>query len=624
MAGGFFFLCFLAAYLACFSELSALTHLCSSAAMGLLGWHWWYKFRDANRRSKKLLLISATVGMGLGLSYGFWQGSLHSETYSVRKQTIKLAGSVYKHSARSFILKTEKRKFRITGLTRGQLKKIKTVNTVSLSCSPSSLPAKSLFNHLERLQGIVAYCRLQKISGTESGRLSKLRNSIVNHVEDSLQQLSPSSLAKGFLLADTSTLPPAELFLYRRMGIAHLFAASGLHLGLVFSFFFLPFYWLRRPQLGRIVGLLAALSFLVLLDFRISLVRAFLFLLLYLLNKWYDHRTHPGNILFLTAIIIELLWPGSSFSLSFILSFSITGAIILFYGFFYRIYIFKFEPLRAHLALTLTTGLAALPLSLLFFGYSNPMSLLFNFLLVPLSSIYLALTMLLPFTSLAAYPLGALDFLFNQAARLFALWHFTFPRLHELFTGLWLVSLLGCSSIAFYYFVKKQILRARRFFPRLLPLLLLLFFSQFIFIPQSQNGIRAFVYGAQIIENGHYQIRGEPAPFIKSETILGQWPDSRIKTLEAPAMAELSHWRNFVTEQKQNLSHICVLHLGQIKPAGWARNHLAHCKIVYLAHGRSYQKQVKDQLAQWQTMFKSFSYDGPVIPLTYYRWLKQD
>jgi len=115
------------------------------------------------------------------------------------------------------------------------------------------------------------------------------------------------------------------------LGVAHLFAVSGLHIGLMYL---LVHSMLSFLMLGRNTRILISIAILFLYTLStgpaISALRTFLMLFCYSVFKLIDYRQHPLNILGISGMILVIAQPSIVASVSFQLSFFATAALLIF------------------------------------------------------------------------------------------------------------------------------------------------------------------------------------------------------------------------------------------------------------------------------------------------------
>ena len=184
----------------------------------------------------------------------------------------------------------------------------------------------------------------------------------------------------------------------RRLGVMHLFAASGLHLGIFYGII----YWPLSLKLGRkhplalFLPLLPCALYAWVLYFPVSLCRAFIFILLLALRSLIHRKITTSHHLANTALVLILWDPPGFYSLSGYLSFGAVSGILLFYrAIEQNLFVARnllARAFRSQLALSLSATMFIAPL------------LVFSFLEFPFSS-HLSNIVMVPFVALMLPPL---------------------------------------------------------------------------------------------------------------------------------------------------------------------------------------------------------------------------
>jgi len=288
----------------------------------------------------------------------------------------------------------------------------------------------------------------------------------------------------ALLLGTRDSLTPEMKDLFLDYGIYHLFAISGLHVGIVVSvvFFFtvwilnrlVPHFFIAGPRkAAAVTALLAGWLYVFVTGMHLPAVRAGIMASIFLGAVMLDMAEDSFSALMLAVIIILAAWPQSLFQLSFQLSVAAVAAILMAIGGF-RVMLSDLKsalrtvgnrlpswlPSLAYRgAVIMVVGtaawLATMPLLINRFHYLTPFSLLSNLFLVPLFS-FLVLPLgilalvLLPFPGIGSCCLQLLAWLLkvivNGCQWLHALipqfrWYFpSFSGLELLlFYGFWLL-----------------------------------------------------------------------------------------------------------------------------------------------------------------------------------------
>lgn len=162
----------------------------------------------------------------------------------------------------------------------------------------------------------------------QTGVIDPLRNSIDRSIDQTMRGDS-AALLKGILLGERRQLPEDLLHTFRSIGLAHILAVSGLHVGLITLVIHTLLSVLRLPRNVVVAGTLGVLVlYAFITNLTPSVIRATIMAALFLAGRQLDRQTDTVNILAVAAIVILLIWPSALFDLSFQLSFLATYAII--------------------------------------------------------------------------------------------------------------------------------------------------------------------------------------------------------------------------------------------------------------------------------------------------------
>lgn len=182
---------------------------------------------------------------------------------------------------------------------------------------------------------------------------------------------------------------------YRRAGVSHVLAVSGLHVGFVAALLSLLLCFLPKASLPRFVCLCAGLVFYCLLTgASASTQRAALMAALLLLARVNGREADGLSSLSLAFGVLLLISPRQLLDVGFQLSFTAMLGIVLLFSRFQRWLRFLPKPIATPLALTLAAQTGCLPVLLCCFGSVSPYAPLVNLLTVPLAGLAVPLGLL--------------------------------------------------------------------------------------------------------------------------------------------------------------------------------------------------------------------------------------
>jgi len=233
---------------------------------------------------------------------------------------------------------------------------------------------------------------LNLIEPSEGGvRLLRRNDDLRASLANKLEQLYPgigAGYMQGLLLGLQDGLDPETYTNFARLGMTHVLAISGMHVGLYVGAVLLI---LRRSGASKETSLWVALCFVppyvLLTGSSPSAVRAGIMSMigLYAARRgWLKDGLH---ILCLAALAMLGWDPYYLTSISFQLSFAVTGGIILLTRPMQRILSFLPKAIAGGAAISLVADLVSFPLSIYYFNQYSLLSLAANLVLVPLISL---------------------------------------------------------------------------------------------------------------------------------------------------------------------------------------------------------------------------------------------
>ena len=138
-----------------------------------------------------------------------------------------------------------------------------------------------------------------------------------------------AGLAAGLLLGEKSGIQVEMKEQFRQLGIIHILAVSGLHVGFVLLVLTVLAKIAVLPKLYRFLFITSGLLFyLGISGGAISVMRAVSMAILYTYGNFREKEILPWSIVGFTAFIFLLIDPSQLFSLSFQLSFGAVGGIL--------------------------------------------------------------------------------------------------------------------------------------------------------------------------------------------------------------------------------------------------------------------------------------------------------
>lgn len=256
-----------------------------------------------------------------------------------------------------------------------------------------------------------------------------VRESIKLRARDAMTKYVPSGgILFSMIFGDKTVMDEQFVKASRLTGIAHLFAVSGLHLGLVAGII----GWIcKKLHAGKIVDFIVVVIFAAmyayLVGFGASVSRALLMLIVYKVGKLLGMRHCGISSLSVSVLFLLLINPLTLFDLSFQLSVMAIVGVLFFERPLGRIIKTPWKHFNSFVCVNLSVNIAILPISLFYFGRVSLIFLLANLLVVPLAVlvfpfifVFVLASVVFPQLAYALLPIGYLFALLEKLITLIA------------------------------------------------------------------------------------------------------------------------------------------------------------------------------------------------------------
>lgn len=227
----------------------------------------------------------------------------------------------------------------------------------------------------------------------------RLKNNILTNVHG-----DEGAVMVALLLGDTSEIKTETLRNFRLSGISHIFAVSGLHIVFFSSLICRILSLLRiKGYKNTVITALFTLFYAGVCGFPVSAVRAVIMSVTLNFVKNAGRKYDLLNSLFLSFIVVLLLFPYSLFTYGFILSYTAVFGIALFTKGFESLFSFLPEFIRSPLSVSFSVTTLMTPILFRMWGYSSLIVVFLNVVLVPIVSILYTLIFTVSIVSLIPF-----------------------------------------------------------------------------------------------------------------------------------------------------------------------------------------------------------------------------
>ncbi|PIM91166.1 competence protein ComE [Fusobacterium animalis] len=236
----------------------------------------------------------------------------------------------------------------------------------------------------------IYFVELEDIKSTkiEDNFLEKYLQTIFNRAEEDYSY-GIKNINRAILLGDNTRIKKDLKDKIRYIGLSHIFAMSGLHIGLVIAIFYFIFKkTIKNKRLIEVLLLISITLYYISVKESPSFTRAYIMAIVYLLGKLFYEKVDLGKTLFISAIVSILINPTVIFSVSFQLSYGAMIAIIYIFPYIRKINYKKLKILD-YILFTITIQIFLMPITVYYFNTIQFLSVISNLILLPLASFYI-------------------------------------------------------------------------------------------------------------------------------------------------------------------------------------------------------------------------------------------
>ena len=219
----------------------------------------------------------------------------------------------------------------------------------------------------------------------KTGFYSNLKHKIyISLISNNSEEEKYPGFVYALLMGDRSLLRLDQVRLFKETGTMHLFAVSGLHVGIVYL---ICSFILRSIFTHRIIWITGSLLFVLvyvgLVGYADSACRAFIMISMWQFTKLLYKKGNPVSALYWASIILLIITPHSIFSLGFQLSFTVVLNILFCLDKSFVVKKFNlYKYFRSSFLISYSSFCGSSLLMIDSFHFINPLSIFINVILV--------------------------------------------------------------------------------------------------------------------------------------------------------------------------------------------------------------------------------------------------
>ena len=387
------------------SILFGIVFICAMATLSAL---FLYIYNEKGRRVINIMLI---VLFATFFMVGFLTFSLQVENYSkadLNGHTFNVSGKIIEigktDTGNSLVLDNVTAKGIIDGKLKYKISVYVTGEntldvgdfiTFSSTLKDKNLTYENTFSPYDMSNGIkyMANVQAEEVKVVEK-RLNAFETCNV-FIRDTLKaglDYNEFTVAYAMLTGNSEMMDDNVMSNYRYLGVAHIFAVSGLHIGfLATALNFL----LDKLRIKRIIKAIVIAILLVfysgICGFTASSIRATVMSVIMMFLTIKGERYDGLSAVSIAGVVILLFAPVQLFCVGFQLSFGVVLGILFMAKPIENFLVnkVKFLPKRLSksIGVVLSAQISGIPISLLTFGYFSPLSIVVNFIFIPVISV---------------------------------------------------------------------------------------------------------------------------------------------------------------------------------------------------------------------------------------------